>query len=178
MVDLSEIQAAYYMVAATGVLVAAAYYILNMRATLESRRIGLIDSLSSRLVSNEGMKNYFEMMNWEWSNYEDFERKYGSDNNLDAAAKRFSYWTDYNSIGSMVRKRLISIEDVYDMGFLGVVFYWAKYKSIIEENRRRYNGEPYLRDFEYLCGELLRYMKTREPSYQVPATLSKYVPER
>jgi hypothetical protein len=33
MVDLSEIQAAYYMVAVTGVLVAAIYYVLNMRAT-------------------------------------------------------------------------------------------------------------------------------------------------
>ena len=33
MVDLAEIQAAYYMVAATGVLVAAVYYILNIRTT-------------------------------------------------------------------------------------------------------------------------------------------------
>ena len=32
MVDLAEIQAAYYMVAATGVLVAAIYYVYNMRA--------------------------------------------------------------------------------------------------------------------------------------------------
>jgi hypothetical protein len=32
MVDLAEIQAAYYMVAATGVLVAAGYYVLNMSA--------------------------------------------------------------------------------------------------------------------------------------------------
>jgi hypothetical protein len=52
MVDLSEIQAAYYMVAATGVLVAAVFYIMNLREqrrnarlTLETRKIGLIDSL-------------------------------------------------------------------------------------------------------------------------------------
>ena len=31
MVDLAEIQAVYYLVAATGVLVAAIYYISNMR---------------------------------------------------------------------------------------------------------------------------------------------------
>jgi len=31
MVDLAEIQAAYYMVAATGFLVAAVFYILNLR---------------------------------------------------------------------------------------------------------------------------------------------------
>ena len=46
MVDLAEIQAAYYMVAATGVLVAAIYYIYNMRTsqrimktTLETRQM-------------------------------------------------------------------------------------------------------------------------------------------
>lgn len=38
MVELAEIQVAYYMVAATGVLIAAAYYVLNMRATLQTRQ--------------------------------------------------------------------------------------------------------------------------------------------
>jgi hypothetical protein len=48
MVSFEEIQAAYYTVAATGVLVAAVYYILNMRAmqmtskqTLETRQAQL-----------------------------------------------------------------------------------------------------------------------------------------
>jgi hypothetical protein len=31
MVELTEIQAAYYMVVATGVLVEAAYYVMNVR---------------------------------------------------------------------------------------------------------------------------------------------------
>jgi hypothetical protein len=34
MVELAEIQAVYYMMAATGVLIAAIYYVLNMKATL------------------------------------------------------------------------------------------------------------------------------------------------
>jgi hypothetical protein len=62
MVDLAEIQAA------TGVLVAAIYYVLTMRATqrnmnltLETRRIGLIDNLSTRIVNMEGMRSYFEL---------------------------------------------------------------------------------------------------------------------
>jgi hypothetical protein len=33
LVDLAEIQAAYYMVAATGVLVAAVYYVMTLRTT-------------------------------------------------------------------------------------------------------------------------------------------------
>ena len=40
MVDLAEIQAAYYMVAATGVLEAAVFYILNLR--ISQRNQGLM----------------------------------------------------------------------------------------------------------------------------------------
>jgi hypothetical protein len=42
MVDLAEIQAAYYMVAATGVLVAAIYYVLNLRNTIDNRKAQLL----------------------------------------------------------------------------------------------------------------------------------------
>jgi Flp pilus assembly protein TadB len=55
LVDLAEIQAAYYMVAATGVLVAAGYYVLNMRAmqrsskqTLDTRQAQLLMNLYQR----------------------------------------------------------------------------------------------------------------------------------
>ena len=41
MVDLSEIQAAYYMVAATGVLVAAIYYVYNMKAIRKTQELAL-----------------------------------------------------------------------------------------------------------------------------------------
>ena len=33
MVDMAQIQTAYYMVAATGVLVAAVYYVMTLRTT-------------------------------------------------------------------------------------------------------------------------------------------------
>jgi hypothetical protein len=178
LVDLAEIQAAYYMVAATGVLVAAAYYVLNMRATLQTRRISLIDSIPNRVVNTEGMSKYFELMNYEWSDYGDFERKYGSDNNVEATAKRFSLWVEFNSMGAMVRKGMIRAEDLYDMGLTSPVYFWAKYMPIIEENRRRYNGEGYLRDFEYLAGELLRVMKEHDPTYSLPEALTKYIPDK
>ena len=41
MVDLPEIQTAYYMIAAIGVLVAAIYYVYNMRATRRTQELAL-----------------------------------------------------------------------------------------------------------------------------------------
>jgi len=45
MVTLEEIQSVYYIVAATGVLVAAVFYILNMRETTRNRRLTLTNNL-------------------------------------------------------------------------------------------------------------------------------------
>ena len=55
-----------------------------------------------------------------------------------------------------LRKGLVEAEDLYDMELQGVMFLWEKYRPIIEENRRMYNGQNYLRDFEYFAGEMLR----------------------
>jgi len=185
MVDVSLLQSLSYVAAAIGVCLAAVYYAMvlreqrrNMRLTLETRRIGLIDSIITRTINEEGMRSYFELLRYEWKDYEDFERKYGSENDVDAAAKRFAMWHEYNSVGMMLHKGMVEIEDLYDMGMQGVVFLWEKYRPIIEENRRRYNGKYYLRDLEYFAGEMLRVMKERDPSYTVPETLDKYVPDK
>ncbi len=106
-----------------------------------------------------------------------FERKYGSENNLEATAKRFAVWQDYNLIGLMLRKGLVEADDLYDMGVQGVIFLWEKYKHVIEEERRRYMSKNFLMDFEYLAGEIFRVVKERDSDYMVPETLDKYVDE-
>jgi hypothetical protein len=186
MVDLTEIQAAYYMVAATGVLVAAVFYVLNLREqrknmklTLETRRVALLDSITTRLIDEEMIRSGLQLLRYEWNDYGDFERKYGSENNLEAAAIRISMWSRYNSFGTMLRRGFITGDDLYDLGVQSqIIWIWEKFKRVIEENRRRYNGVDYLSDFEYLAGEMLKMMVKRDPSFRVPETLDKYVPDK
>ncbi len=101
-----------------------------------------------------------------------------SENNPEATAKRYALWNTYNSIGMMLRRGLVDTEDLYEMGTSGVLFLWAKYRPIVEEIRRRYTGKEYLKDFEFLAGELLRVTKIHDPTYQFPETLDKYVPDK
>jgi hypothetical protein len=177
MVDLAEIQAAYYMVAATGVLVAAAYYVLNMKATLETRRIGLMQNILTKIANEEGQKRFFDLMNYTWTDYEDFDDKYGSEKNPEAAANRMEVWTNLNTVGLMVRKGLVSMDDIYSMGMVSIHFFWEKYKPIVEETRRRYNPDL-CRELEYLAGEMLRYVQFKDPSFRVPEKLLNYDPNR
>ena len=192
MVDLAEIQAAYYMVAATGVLLAAVFYILNLRIsqrnqelmlkaqqqTLETRRLGLIENIASRFTSEESLKRMIELMNYEWTDYADFEKKYGTYGNVEAAAKRNTQWSNINAIGMMLRKGIVEVEDLYVLGLWGIVFFWEKYRPIVEENRRRYGTKEAWRDMEYLAGEMLKYMQSKDPSYRVSEMLDKYDPDK
>jgi hypothetical protein len=56
-----------------------------------------------------------------------------------------------------------------------VIFLWSKYRGVIEEGRRRYNGRNYMRDFEYFADETLRYVMANDPNYRLPENLTKYV---
>ena len=147
-----------------------------MKLTLETRRISLIDSITVRTINEDGMKNYIELLRYDWKDFEDFEKKYGSEDNVEAAARRYAIWTSYNSIGGMIRKGVVQAEDIYDLGLSTVVFLWEKYKPIIEEIRKRYHGKDYLIDLEYLANEMMRLRLIRDPSYKIPENLDKYVP--
>jgi len=39
-------------------------------------------------------------------------------------------------------------------------------------------GQGYLGDFEYLAGELLNFMRSNDPTYNVLEMLDKYVPDK
>ena len=195
MVSIEEIQAAYYMVAATGVLVAAIYYILNLRVsqrnqeismknqelmlkaqeqTLETRRLSLIENISNHVINEDGTKRWLDLMNYDWADYAEFNDKYGSENNPEAAAKRSAQFNYYNSIGSMLRRKSVDIEELHDMNMQSCVLFWEKFRPVVEETRRRYFGRDYCRDMEFLAVEMLKYMQVRDPSYSVPKNLEKF----
>jgi hypothetical protein len=184
MVDLAEIQAAYYMVAATGVLVAAIYYVMtlrtnqrNMEQTLETRKLQFINDVNTGLMTEEGLKRYATLLNMEWRDYDDFERKYGSDYNLDNFAMRNSAWNGYDLFSAMLRDGLVDAETLYNSVTTGPFMLWAKLEDVIREQRRRYVGVDYLANFEYLAKEMLRIKLQRDPSYKMPETFIKYVPD-
>ena len=75
MVNLAEIQAAYYMVAATGVLVAAIYYLFSIRETKRNRRINTTAALLQSMLSREMMRIEGGLMEMELKDFDDFYKK-------------------------------------------------------------------------------------------------------
>jgi hypothetical protein len=186
MVDLSLLQSVSYIVGALGVCVAAIFYVLNlrisqrnMRQTLETRKLQFVTSIANQLLSVEGERTYAELINMEWKDYDDFEKKYGSDNNLESCAYRLSSWRYFNGLGYMLKNNMVDAEVLYNHGGDGCIWMWAKFESIIRNMRKVYHtGDSWLWGFEYLADEMTRIAKMRDPSYFVPETFYRYVTEK
>jgi hypothetical protein len=167
MVDLVEIQAAYYMVAATGVLVAAAYYVMNIRTnqknqelilksqeqSVETRQLQIFMNIYQTIMSKEFQRDSEEILHkWEWTDTDDYLQKYG--NHLDEHTIAAYVMRTYDGVGTLIRKGLVNPELVYDLTYVMVLEMWEKFEAVLCETRRRFNAPQVYVDFEYLYGIL------------------------
>jgi hypothetical protein len=163
MVDLAEIQAAYYMVAATGVLVAAVFYIINLRETTKNRRITYTNSVMQQLLTEEGVRRENDCWMMQWTDFEDFKRKYDNRVNPENYPKRMSLWLQYDSIGYLYRSGLIDLDTVANVGSGLLVWDWLKFKPIIEEYRKIGEiGSRGFSNFEYLAEAVMKRYESYE----------------
>jgi hypothetical protein len=184
MVDLAEIQAAYYMVAATGVLVAAAYYVMNirtthrnMKTTLDTRQAQLYMAIYQDLTSTETIDKFIKILNMQFKDFDEYERKYGSDNNPDFFTTRYSYVQKMNSIGWLVKQGLIDKMWIYEIYGWNIIWTWKKMEFVTKETEKHYGVFGSSDWFEYLYNEMKKGSDGREErSIRVPETFSQYIP--
>ena len=181
MIELSVIRD---LVAIFGVIAGFSYYVLTVRnarrgqrAADEARQLESVMRMSS-MIDFGSAKAFIELLNMEWDDYDDFERKYGSDNNPENYAKRLTTWQGIDAIGLAFRRELIDRELYLEQSPYWPVVLWAKFGDVIREIRRRYNQPLSLRHFEYLAEECRRYIQDKGLDASVPDTFFSYVPER
>ena len=114
----------------------------------------------------------------QWTDYDEFERKYGSDNNPDNYAKRNLVWSQYNVIGYMLKMGLIDREMLFELMHVIPVSLWQKFGEVIKEIRRRYNQPLLGTYFEYLAEEAIKYMLEKGLDTTVPDTFFSYIPDQ
>lgn len=178
MVDLALLQSVSYIAGALGVCVAAFYYVMNLREQRRNRRITFTQNLIQTFNTVENFKIQGELLNMDWKNYDDFEKKYGSDTNVDNYGKRMFFFYTFESLGKLLKEGLVDSETLYGVINTTVITIWIKFLPTIVENRRRYMGRTGWEGFEYLYNETVKIKKQREPEYVMPDTLTKYVPEK
>jgi hypothetical protein len=117
-------------------------------------------------------------MNMEWTDYDDFERKYGSDFNPDNYAKRQAVLGSFDTLGQALKRGLIDRDLLFERVGKTPIFFWKKFEGVIKEIRGRYNQPTSMIHFEYLAEDCRRYMQERGFDTTIPDTFYTYVPDR
>jgi len=165
MVSFEEIQAAYYMVAATGVLVAAIYYIINLRYNMKARGMEICRLATSDMSSQAGLNRYATVMTLEWKDYEDFMQRYGY-SNPEIYGKFTSQLFMLETMGVLIKSGVAPAETMYYLGAYGVLRLWEKYKDIIQGRRDAAFGQDFMINLEYLAGEMMKIKMRHDASFK------------
>ena len=189
MVDLALLQSVSYIAGALGVCVAATYYILNLRVsqrnqelalkaqqqTLETRQAQFFMQMRQQLNNEDAMRRWIKLMNMEWKDYDEYEKKYGTDSNPEMAATRLGTLYEWNGVGYLLRKGVIDRDSAYALcnGVTGT-WLWNKFEPTIKEMRIRYNMPDAFSDLEYMAKEIAKEAESRGYSAKTPERFAHY----
>ncbi len=144
MVDITEISA---IIAAAGVLIGVAYYILDMRNQTRLRHLDLVMRLYSVFATEEFQKEMYTLMaNTEIEDYNTFRKKYGV--NIAPTGLFF------HEVGVLLKRKLADIDLINNLFGPVAIEYWETSKPRIEDARRRLNAPEFGDGAEYLFNEL------------------------
>jgi len=150
-----DIQTISIVIASAGVLVAAIYYVLQIRHQNRMRQTDLVMKLYVQFSSLEFQKLWEEILKREAKDFDDYRHKYGT-------AELWSADLFFEGIGILLKRKLIDIELVDDMFTTPIKWTWLKIKDIVLEARKVRNQPEIVEWFEYLYNE----MKKREQKLQ------------
>ena len=156
MVDLSLLQSVSYIAGALGVCVAAIYYVMNLKETTKNRRITYTNSVMQQLYSEEGVRRELDCYMMQWTDFEDFKRKYDSTVNPESYSKRMSLWYMYDMMGYLYKSGLIDLNTVANVGGSFPFWDWFRFKPIVEGYRKDAFGPRGFSNWEHLAEAVLR----------------------
>jgi hypothetical protein len=149
MVDIQTVSIA---IASAGVLVAAVYYVLQIRHQTKLRQTDLIMRLHSYTCSKEAMEAFQKMMSIEFDDYDDFVKKYGSRTAATPETTPVLMIGQFmEGIGVLLHKELIDVETIREL--FPVQTAWRKLQPLVIGIRKK---EGYLAYewFEYAYNEV------------------------
>lgn len=172
-----DVQTIGVLVTAVSVSIAAAYYVINLRETTKNRRITLTTTMMQPFMTEEGVKHFIDLLNMDWTDLEDFSKRYDSRVNPENFAKRQSMWNLCENLGSLYRDGLIDIKTLYDSSRGVIPYMWIKFKPVIEMFRRTDYGPRSYENFEYISGKLIDYEKKLTQDSVLEKRLEKIIAE-
>ena len=161
-----------------GLIASITYYTSVLKNQNKTRQAQLFNAMGKDFSDYDSWLRNRELFYMEWDDYDDFEKKYGSDTNPVAYAQRYSAWTSINNIGIMMKRNLLDEKMVYESLGSSILMMWGKYKPIIIEQRARYMGPNFMEHAEYLADRMQSIQKSRGIQWEPPNSDIQYFSDK
>lgn len=162
MVDITEISA---VVAATGIVVGVAYYILVLRHNTKAREIEICRLVVSDYISEQGIERWATMINMKWKDEKDFLEKYGFSNPKGCGIWA-SWFYAWEMMGILLKNKVVRAEEMHDLGGYSAIFAWEKFKDIIQFLRGFFWGQDFLSNAEFFAQEMMKIKTKKDASFK------------
>ena len=138
----------------------------------ETRQIQFLIEFNQQKIETMAT-DFNEIMKAEWTDFDDWYKKYSTVNNPDNYAKRVRLWEAYHINGLLIRDGVIDIETYID--YLGdtPILMWEKYQDIIKKLRTIVSLPTYMMGFEILANEITKYRNSKGWGSRTPLSKSK-----
>jgi hypothetical protein len=141
-----DIQTVSIVIASASVVLAAVYYVLQMRHQAKARQTDLIVRLYSLVGSKEFREAFEKVYFREIKSVDDYLKKYGTVAEIDQV------WIVYGVLGMLLRRKLVDIDIINDVTGRTAIMLWEKLKPLIEPTLKERGIE--WDSFEYLYNEM------------------------
>lgn len=164
MIVLVDAQTLTTMFGGIGIGVAAIYYIITLRNNNVNRQAQLFMSIYKDYTSEWILNNYVEVLRYEFSDYQDFKKKYYG--NREAMVKIYSILDWFDGMGELVKKRLIDDSLVVDVLGGSVLYQWYKWRDVVEGMVVDGSNNPsFWSGLRYLADRMERLMSKSDPGW-------------
>ena len=129
----------------------------TQKMQLETRQVQMFMSIGSVRNSIEFQRLFYKVAYIdEWSDIEDYYRKYSPRNNLDAYSEHLYIWQLFDTVGFLLEKSVIDLSFLDDLLKTSIMDVWIKYEPVINALRERSSKPKLWNQFEYLANELMK----------------------
>jgi hypothetical protein len=170
MVDLALLQSVSYIAGALGVCVAAFYYVMtlrvqqtNMKEAARNSKITFTTNIMQQLYTKEMSRRFIDLIQLDFEDFEEFQKKYDSVLNPESFAERTSYWGVLNMLGYQYKEGLIDLDTLYETSWTQIFMMWVKFAPIIQEYRKSDYGTKTYANFENLAYSLWKLHVKSDP---------------
>jgi hypothetical protein len=156
---LVDVQTISIAIASAGILVAAIYYVLQLRHQDRMRHLDLFMRLYSIWGSEDINKAHRRFLAIKVEDYDSFVKKYGPVASEETEPSQIMTDIDrigwfFNMMGFLVREKIVHIELVDELLGYWVIRAWETIKPLVYGWRKQYNIPESYQWFEYLYGEM------------------------